>query len=206
VHYVASTGDVSEAVGQAQGAVLKFRSEGVTNVLFTETNAWLSGAFGIEASSQHYYPRYGYNSDEPLTNIVSNVPADELVGSMFIGWNPSQDTTRAADLGSRGRACLAFMAHAGQPTNTGNEKSGALSICETVDYLCAAVSAGGTAVSRASFLAGAARIGSSYSPVATFAIRASASRHDGVAAIRDGMFNSSCKCFAYTSAPHAATS
>jgi hypothetical protein len=94
------------------------------------------------------------------------------------------------------------MSTHGQLTDTGNQKSGALSVCENLRYLKATLEAGDGTVSRAAFLNGAARLGAGYQPVATFSVNAGAGRSDGVAAVRDGAYDQGCSCFRYTSAPH----
>jgi hypothetical protein len=171
-NYVGSTGDIGTTEAQVQAAVLKFHSQGVTHVIGVETNAWLIGFFGLDAASQGYYPRYGYTSDEVLSNVAANVPARALQGALVIGWWPAQDLA--------------------------NTSLYPLGTCETVRYLTAALTAGGEPVSRASLLAGARAL-TSYSPTDTLQVQITARNFDGVSAIRQGAWNASCKCFAYTS-------
>jgi hypothetical protein len=199
IHYVASTGDVGQTATESQNAVLKFRSEGVTHVLFVETNAYVSGAFGIAADSQKYYPRYGYTSDEPLSNVASNVPATSLKGALFIGWTPGFDVVDSSAFSDEAKSCLRFMSASGNPTDTGNQKAEALTVCESVRYLKAALEAS-NGISRASLIQGAARLGAAYTPDATFAVEGK--RADGVSRVRDGAFDTGCSCFRYTSAAH----
>jgi hypothetical protein len=165
-------------------------------------NAWLIGFFGLDAANQNYYPRYGYTSDEVLSNIAANVPAKALQGSKFIGWWPAQDLADTGDYPPAEKACVEFMNAHGQATSTGNERSSALGDCESIYYLVAALKAGGEPFSRASLLAGARRLtAASYQPVNTFGISETPSNFDGASEIRQGGWDTSCSCFAYTSGP-----
>jgi hypothetical protein len=198
-HYVASTNDITPTESQVENAVLKFRSEGITHVIGVETNAWLIGFFGVDAALQNYYPRYGYTSEEVLSNIASNVPAKALQGARFIGWWPGQDITDTTLYGPNAKACLAFMRQHGLPTDNGNQRTDALGACDTVDFVAAALTAGGEPLSRASLMTGARAISGTYTPTDTFQTRVTAENYDGVSAIRQGAWNPSCGCFQYTS-------
>jgi len=199
LHYVDETSDVGQTVSEANSAVLAFRSAGVTHVLAVEQNAWLTGGFGIAAASQEYYPRYGYTSQEPLGNIAANVPARALEGARFIGWNPVQDVSDAAQVPAPGRACLRFFARS-QPQETPNQRSTLLTACESFDFLRDALQAAGSADGARSLVAGAARL-RSFASTTTYAVTVRPERRDGVASARDGAWDASCTCFRYTSGP-----
>lgn len=200
-HYVASSQDVGQTESQIGNAVLSFRSAGVTQVVGVETNAWLIGFFGVHAESQHYYPRYGYTSDEVLTNISANVSAQELKNSVFIGWMPAYDTADTRQYTPEGRACLKLMTDDGQDMSTGNERFSALDDCDNLGFLTAALTAGGDRISRDSLRVGGRAIGTSYRPAGTFLTNFPHGYGAGAAAIRRGKFDDACACFAYTSAP-----
>ena len=201
-NWVGSSQDVGATETQVQNAVLKFHSEGITQVIGVETNAWLIGFFGLDASNQSYYPRYGYTSEEVLSNVAANVPAKELQGARFIGWWPAQDLTDTSSYPAAARACIAFVNAHGQATTTGNERASALGDCENVHYLVAALEAGGEPFSRASLLAGSRRLSAgNYQPDNTFGISETSANFDGVSQVRQGEWNSSCSCFAYTTGP-----
>ncbi|HVV74513.1 MAG TPA: ABC transporter substrate-binding protein [Mycobacteriales bacterium] len=194
---LAELGSLEAAV---QAAELRFRTQGITHVMCVETNAYLCGFFGVYADSQSYYPRYAFNSDQPLTNILANISARGLTGSVFVGWNPGQDVSSVTKMPARSQACMRFMTKQGFPTETGNEHDGALGICEAIDYLVASIKAGGSATA-AGIVAGARAIAGSYTPDHTFNV---GPPPDGAMTVRDGKYEASCKCFAYTSKPFAA--
>lgn len=192
-----TVGQIAGLGAGVQAAELKFRAQGVTHVMCVETNAFLCGFFGLFAASQGYYPRYAYTSDQPLTNILANVPARALQNAVFVGWNPAQDLSVLSKMPASYRSCFAFMNKHGFSTATGNEKDGAASICESIDYLVAAIKAGGGA-SPAQIVAGERKLGGSYVSEHSLGI---GDRQDGAAVVRRGRYSPSCKCFAYTGPP-----
>ncbi len=197
-HYVAAASDVGPTQTQVQNAVLRFRSEGITHVIGVETNAWLIGFFGVGAASQDYYPRYGYTSDEVLSNVAANVPARALEGARFVGWWPAQDVTDPASYPTAARRCLTFMRKHGFAISTGNQRGDALGACESISFLERALTAGGEPMSRTSLFTGARGL-RTYQPTNTFRLRITARNYDGVSTIRQGRWDSHCGCFAYTS-------
>ena len=193
-----SASDVGPTQTQVQNAVLRFRSEGITHVIGVETNAWLIGFFGVGAASQDYYPRYGYTSDEVLSNVAANVPARALEGARFVGWWPAQDVTDPASYPTAARRCLTFMRKHGFAISTGNQRGDALGACESISFLERALTAGGEPMSRTSLFTGARGL-RTYQPTNTFRLRITARNYDGVSTIRQGRWDSHCGCFAYTS-------
>jgi hypothetical protein len=204
MHPVASTSDLTTLLTQAQGADLRFRTEGVTNMMFVETNAFLSGFFGLEAGPQGYYPKYAFTSDEPLGNVNANVSARSLEGSEFIGWVPSQDESTTSAIPAGGRTCTAYMHQHGQPMSTPNEIAGSIAICEEFDYLKALVAKipAGEALTRGTFVAAVKALGSSFRSDQTFGVNTT-SRTDGADTVRTGSYSETCKCFKYTSGPES---
>jgi hypothetical protein len=204
MHTVTSTSDLTTLLTQAQGADLRFRSEGVTNLMFVETNAWLSGFFGLEAGPQGYYPKYAFTSDEPLGNVDANVSARELQGSEFVGWVPSEDVPSTSDVPAGGKACMTYMHQHGQPMSTPNERAGSIAICEQFDYLKAVVAQipPGQALIRSTFVAATHAVGSSYKSDNALGVNTS-SRSDGADTVQMGAYDEGCKCFKYTSGPQS---
>lgn len=198
MRYVASTSDVSQTAQEANSAVLRFRSAGVTHVLAVEQNAWLTGFFGINAASQNYYPRYGYTSQEPLGNIAANVPERALQDALFFGWNPVADVPDLDELTPAGRTCLAAFRNFEQQTP--NQRGTYTSVCESVDLLEAAVTAAGTSTGAATLVNGAAML-EDFASSNTFRVIIRPGETDGVKLARDGKWDSASRQFVYTSAP-----
>jgi hypothetical protein len=198
--YVGSTGALTQLLTQMQGADLRFRSEGISNLMFVENAGFLAAAFGLEAGPQGYYPKYALSSDAPLGAIDANISARELQGAAFVGWIPAQDVGGTSNIPAGGKACMAYMSAHGQPFITPNEKAGSIQICDEFDYLKAVVAKipAGQSVTRSSFINATHSVGSSYHSDQTFGVD-TAGRTDGVDTIRMGDYSAGCKCFQYTS-------
>ncbi|HVT63996.1 MAG TPA: ABC transporter substrate-binding protein [Mycobacteriales bacterium] len=192
-----SVGDLAGLETSVQAAELRFRADGVTHVMCVETNAFICGFFGLYAGSQGYYPRYAYTSLQPLTNILANVSAKSLKGSVFVGWNPPEDLSRLSSMPSGVRSCWSFMNKHSFPTGTGNERDGAAGVCEALDYVVASVTAAGSTDPDA-LAAAAERIGPSYRSRRVLGV---GTGQAGVDVVRRGAYQTGCSCFAYTSPP-----
>jgi hypothetical protein len=202
--YVGSTGALTQLLTQMEGADLRFRSEGITNLMFVENAGFLAAAFGLEAGPQGYYPKYALSSDAPLGALDANISARELQGAEFVGWIPAQDVGGTSSIPAGGKACMAYMRAHGQPFTTPNEKAGTIQICDEFDYLKAVVAAipSGQALTRSTFINATHSVGSSYHSDQTFGVD-TAHRSDGVDTIRMGDYSAGCKCFQYTSGPES---
>lgn len=200
VHYPQTTAEVSTTVADAQSAQVRFRSRGVTHILAVDDGIPEAG-FALSASSQGYHPLYGWVSTQSLTNLIGLVPEDQLKDSHFVGWYPALDVTRADQLPASTKACFSFMTSHGQPTDTGNRKLTAVSVCEAIYFLEAAMKASSGSYDRLGLMNGARLIGSTYTPTATFALKITAKQGDGVAVVRDGEYDTGCKCFLYFGSP-----
>jgi hypothetical protein len=201
---VSSRGDIGSVESQVQSSVLRFRSRGVTHVLGVETNAWLIGFFGVGASQQNYYPRYGFHSNEFPNNVVTNVPAKELHDSVLFGYVPGMDVLDAKQFTPAGKQCLKFLASKGYTTpNTGNGLTGSFQACDNVGFLKAALLAApaAAAISRDTFAGGVGQLRKTFASAQTFATDfASGLRYQAAAAAyKTGRFDDDCACFVYTS-------
>ena len=200
---VQSQSDIGANQSQVQGAVLRFRAAGVTHVIGVENNAWLIGFFGVGAASQGYYPRYGYDSNEVLSNVATNVPAQALKGAVFIGYYPPYDVLDTKQFTPAGQKCLALLVKKGIAVpDTGNGHSDTMTACDNVRFLEAALDAAPqSAITRDLLASGVAALGSSYRSTITFTTHFSTGLGyvTGASSYRTGKWDESCGCFAYTS-------
>jgi hypothetical protein len=94
----------------AQGAVLRFRADGITHVISTDQFLFL---FMNNADSQGYRPRYGISTpNAPGLLLQGTVPANQLAGALGVGFLPDLDVDQHHDPAVRppGQdACLALM-------------------------------------------------------------------------------------------------
>lgn len=201
VNEPAAVNDVSAISAQLSNAVLRFRSSGITNVLFLEETALLTALFMRQADPQEYLPRYGLHSmNGGQAALVPNVPPRQLRGSIGIGYAPVYDVPfedAPADPGLR--RCINLMRREGLELPSQFARYLAAEMCDTFFSLQAAGRGAGEPLSAEGLIAGLHALGSSYasavSPRTSFANQ----RRDGAAAYRRVAFFDNCTCFKYTS-------
>jgi hypothetical protein len=199
--------DLGATSAAVSGAVLKFRSDGVEHVIPYDANGLMTLLFMTNANSQHYYPRYGTNTQNGNQALADAgaLPKEQLVGSMGIGWLPGLDITPAENTddgpfsNDARRRCLALMKAHGQTYTDANAESIALGACNTFSWFREAMNGGGTNISRDTFLVGANKIASSWQSTSVFGTFFGPNRHDGVNAFRYWAYQDSCSCMHYTS-------
>ena len=207
VAYPQGTADNGSTVSAIQSAVLQFRSDNVTHFLPLDEAAGLSLYFGKNASSQHYYPRYGLNTGDGMQTLIDSglMPRDQLNGAAGYGWEPvlDIDSSHDSDTGPYSNAarrhCIAIM-KAGNINISGSPATrGALEYCDQYAFFKAAMEAGGPAASRDSFLRGVNSLNNSFPAATTFRTHLDSSHHDGVSSYRLFAYNQPCTCFLYSS-------
>jgi ABC-type branched-subunit amino acid transport system substrate-binding protein len=190
--------DAGAYYSQMASAVLKFRSAGITHILFGHAAAW---TFGQAAEKQGYYPKYGIDSRQSPALLMQGVNSPQtLVNVWGIGYQPVQDVDQANDPGpvsARQRLCTKLFNEGGQASSTRLALASALYLCDQIFFLHDALAAAPD-VSLPSFLKGVAGLGSTYQSPLTFATRFSNSQHDGAQGFRPLRFNTQCDCFRYT--------
>ena len=193
--FATSTG--TDSVQQMSTAVLKFRAEGITHVLFTFVSPLF---FMSNAESQGYHPKYGLHSrSSPAALLQGNAPANQLKGSMGIGWQQYNDVDGAHDPGPpspRGKLCLDLMRSAGQDTSARATALVGLWQCDALFFLRDALAAAPD-YSLAGFRAGAESL-RSYEAASTFRSSFGPRQlHDGVRGYRLFAYKDDCSCFRY---------
>lgn len=90
---------VSDVANTMKQAVAHFQVDGVTNVIFQGGGYYGAGSYAIlflvNAESQHYNPRYGFNTDDATTTMVGNVPQDQFNNALAVGTIPGIDADDA---------------------------------------------------------------------------------------------------------------
>jgi hypothetical protein len=208
-----STQDSGPTISAIQAAVLKFRQSGVTHFLPLDIGAGLALYFGLNADNQKYYPRYGLTTSDGVQTLLeaASFPKSQLAGAVGYGWYPLIDLpfSKNPDNGpysnAARRACLKLMSDGGESLSTSVQKRSAVFECDQLNFLKAALEAGGPAITQASFLAGVAKIGTSFLAGNTFSTVFGAQLHDGVSSARLFAYDGKCECFGYTSGLRALT-
>lgn len=194
-----SSTDPSQNASQTSSAVLKFRSAGVTHILFGRASAYL---FAEGAQSQSYFPKMGVESRQSPALLMqgSNSP-QQLVNTFGVGYQPVQDVDAAHDpgpLSSNQTLCKKILDDAGQGWGTNRlAMASALYLCEELLFLHDAF-VGAADTSVRSFLGNVANLGSRFKSALTFRTRFSDQQHDGALDYRPLRYRTDCSCFVYT--------
>lgn len=197
--------DVSSMSAAVSNAVLRFRTDGVDHVFIVDATGLITLEFLNAAHSQHYYPRYAFNTQNGPQALATpgDIPTDELNGALGIGWSPMLDLPSSADADNgpysneARRACLAIMRAGGFTYPDTNSESAALGICVSFQFLKDAITAGGAVIDQSSFISGADKLGWWPGAGDTFGQFFDASQHDGAAYYRYYDWNGSCGCMQY---------
>ena len=199
VHSADSSADLSAEENAIQGAVLKFRNDGITHVLFLDPGGSLALLFGQTGNSQHYYPRFGMNGNQEVgASLQGTVPAASLAGALGLGWIPVWDVDAGHDPG--GNSSLARCTNIYKKAGIDTSKRSALAVLAAVcDGVFSLQSGWGTSgqISTSGYFAGLAKVGSAYPSALTFVSNPSLPTHSGALGVRDFGFDNGCSCFRY---------
>jgi hypothetical protein len=191
-----ASGDYGAAANDGSAAVLKFRSAGVTEVMFLSHNAFEPTVFMQAANAQGYHPTYLLSTQQYPAQLAGLVPAGQLDGSVALGWAPPVDLASGYATSPVAKRCLATLAKHGQSFGSGAQAAVGLLACDAVDLLRRAAGAGLT--SRAALADQALSPATGF--VSAFTLRTAfpGGRHDGIDAWRPMAFAGGCSCYSYT--------
>ncbi|HET6910700.1 MAG TPA: hypothetical protein VFH54_15320 [Mycobacteriales bacterium] len=197
-----TTTEEAQTVSDIQGAVLRFRSDGVTHVIFTDPSGVLTLIFSRNAGSQHYYPRYGVSSGSGMQALVTagDVDSTTLRGAIGVGWAPGLDLQPSAASHYATAAttkCLGIMKQAGYSFPDVNSQGIALSICDQLFFLADVLNRAAPNLTLNGELNAVAGIGSTFHAAADPLSFVSATRHDALQEGWDMEWNTSCNCARY---------
>lgn len=184
-------------------AVLRFRQEDVTRVLFLDQEGGLAYFFMTAAESQAYRPRYGLSTASYPSFLELNVPPAQLSGSVGVGWMPTKDVAQNPTPTDASVArCDAILRKAGQEPADRVAEGVGHAFCDWLFFLDRALELAPT-LSLAGLQQGVEAIGTSFDPALTFSSRLGPGRHDGASSYRNLAFDDGCRCFRYTSPPRS---
>lgn len=193
-----STSDLGSQAAAVQNAVLKFRNDGITHVLFIDPNGSLALLFASSADSQRYYPRFGMTSIQKPSAQQGTAPSKSLAGALGVGWNQLLDVDQAGDPGSNTafKRCKAIFDKARVDTSKRSASAILAGICDGAFSLQSAWQASGQ-LSTAGYFAGLAKVGSRFESTMTFASNPAIPTHSGALAVRNFAWDAPCTCFRY---------
>jgi hypothetical protein len=212
LHSPQTAQEVGQTSADAGSAVLKFKSLGIDHVIILDgpSGDCLGACIMLEwmrqAQSQSYFPRYGLNdSDGPPSAALKAglVPASQLHRSVSVGWIDYEKSTEAGWHQNQQRLrCEAIMRKHGIDMSNLNALAAALRACREIWFLQAAFSHIGNVVSDNNLINAINGLGYSYLSPVSYANFFSATRHDGIGAVRLAVFNDGCSCYKYPAAPY----
>jgi hypothetical protein len=195
------TGTTTAAVSEYNAGVLSFKARRVDRVFFAPGGQPIY--FILAAAQQAYNPRYELGSLEyPTVIAANNMPADQLSGSMGLGWLPYLDLPSNAwsSVTTPGiTECRKALAQAQQDFSSGTTLAIGAWICDEWTFLRDTFAAGATP-DEAGLRRAAESLGRSFTPAATFGSSLSVGgTHDGASQYRLLAYNDACACYRYTS-------
>lgn len=182
-----------------QNAVLRFRREGISRVLFVQSGAGVPLYFMEAANEQQFFPKYALTSYEsPNWFLAQNAPKQQLVNSVGIGWQPFMDVAVAKyPTTALERRCFALQRAEGEDNKDRLSDITSTSTCDLVWSFEAAARAAGPDLTSDAWRAGYRAVGTGYHSVTTLATDWSSGRNDGAGAYRWLAWDGSCSCFGY---------
>jgi hypothetical protein len=207
VSFPQSNSELAKSGSDVANAMLKFRSDGVDHILIMDASGDLTFLALNQAESQHYYPRYGFNSYNAVEALAGpgDIPRDQLQGSLGIGWWPILDLA-PADNPDNGpysnvarQRCIKLYNRHGVTFSDANAEGVGLLICDKVWFLQAAMDKSQRLTSTG-FIDGVDSLGATFTDGLTIGTYFDATHHSGASLYRDWAYVASCGCMRYTSA------
>jgi hypothetical protein len=192
---------LSHTASQMPNIVLRFQQERVNRLLIID-NGTLAVSFSLQASVQGYRPRYGLNSLNNPVLMQQNVPADVLVGSLGVGWQPTGDVDAQRDpgLSPATATCERIMADAGESNVSRTGQWSQRMYCDAMFFLTRALE-GQAVVTAGALRTRTEHLGRMFDSAMTFGTFFGPGRHDGTAETRLFAYDQQCSCFQYVGEP-----
>ena len=207
IHNPNSAAEDSQTLAQIQNSVLRFRSDGVTHVIFLDTRGSFLTFFGKDAKAQRYFPRFGIDSGSAVQTIYDAglADADQLNGAVGLGWNPATDLSpkAAAQYNTPAHTeCLRVVRkRSGQALSGADEQAVAISACDEVRLFARAVELAGPVINHDTLRGAIESLHGGFVPAGLPAAYFGPGRHDAAELGFDLAWNASCTCAKYTNGP-----
>ena len=186
------------AEADVNSAVLRFKADGIQQVVFIAPNGIIATLFMQDAEQQQYRPTYGMGDSTAAWFAAKAAPPAQVKGFQGVASLPlgnvevSQYPTTP-----RERACLSLIAKEGENNADRHTSITATVYCEAI-YSWATVAQLVTGkVTPAAWRAAYPRVGTSYQPVTTFATDFGNGQNGNAVQYRDMGWSESCSCVTY---------
>lgn len=203
--------DIATLSAALKNAVLRFRTEHVDHVIFSQASGSLGLFFLKEAEAQRYRPRYAATSGDAFQLLISGagVPKAQFNGAVGAGWSPLLDLPfdQNSDTGkysnSARQHCLKLMKQGGQRFPDANAEGVAGITCNALYLIRDALAhAPNGVINRDNFLAGLNSLGTKFVAAGAISTRFAPDQHDGGNSYYYYRYDAKCGCMAYYGAPH----
>ena len=208
VHNPQSQGEVGQTVGDIQNAALRFRDAGVTHVVMLDATAFMTLTCLNNTRSQRYFPRLGANSATGMQALhdAGAVDAQQFSGAVGLGWLPTLDLPAGQGdkyLTPATKECLDNnKKRTGQEFTSTNAASIALSICDSINGIAAAIAKAGPVLNFQTGIKGMEAIGGTLRTAAIPKVFLGPGRHDGLELGFDLKWDTACTCAKYMDRGH----
>lgn len=199
VYISGSSSDLGNVSSQSSSAVLRFRSSGVTHVIFVGSSGVIPFFFVPAARSQNYHPRYGWNTHEFPQYHGERYP-EEMRGSVGMGWDPFRDVLepQAPPLNSAATECIRLLRSGGYfKSRNRTTQIAAVYSCDALFFLRAAMRQSGGVFDPRSFRKAVTALRGTYVAPLAFRTQFGTGRFDGASELRPLRWNERCRCFEY---------
>lgn len=195
---ITQAGDAGRLAAAENSAILRFKNEGVTNVLMLPSEGVLPLLWGQFAEDQGFRARWSITSYDAPYLTTENNPPSQLALAWPEGWMPQLDLITYRDY-PRGNPSEDLCVKLLKP-DSGDTTLAPFRFCDGVFFLKAAYDKANGFTPDA-LAAGAESLGTSYRSPWTFTSRIARGRHDGATSMRDLRYVHDCTCFKYTGSP-----
>jgi ABC-type branched-subunit amino acid transport system substrate-binding protein len=190
--------DLSKQETDSAAAVLRFRQDGITDVVFLDNQGGAAYPFMQAAESQAYRPIYPLTSNNGPSGLATLAPSAQLANARAVSWlvgdvGPGEQSPPAVP--ATGALCLKIMRDAGVALDSETAKGNAILVCADLLFAKAALDRA-AAPNSAAFQQAMGTI--KIADPMTYSVRLSPTRHDGAAKTRLIAFSTDCSCWKYT--------
>lgn len=208
IAFAATTTQAGATAADVQNATLRLRNAGVTHVIVLDVSAFMTLAFLNSNRNQRYFPRLGVNSGSGIQAlyVTGAVDVTALNGAVGVGWLPTLDLPSGKGdpyLTSATKECLANnKKRTGQTFTSTNAATFALSACDSINAVAAAISKAGKTLNFDTGRIAMESLGSSLRTAVVPKVLFGPNRHDGLETGFDLFWDSACACVKYRDNGH----
>ena len=186
------------AEADVSSAVLRFKTDGIQQVVFIAPNGIIATLFMQDAEQQQYRPTYGMGDSTSAWFAAKAAPPAQVKGFQGVGSLPlSNVEVSQYPTTPRERACLNLIAKEGESNTDRHTSITATVYCEGIYAWAAAARLVNGRITAAAWRAAYPRVGTSYKPLATFAVDFGNGQNGNVLQYRDLAWSNGCSCVTY---------